>query len=200
MEVKLEYSRVIEQEPKKSPHVEVKPMVNDQERSFIRFIRDRVLPDRGARAILKRVLRGDPRFTVQAMKFVAPFRPKPGWDEEAFLLTAALFAFHPVHWEEEDGGKLTGNFGTSMGIFASRAYGGGADRRFTRLVDQGLRSSDNVLRRHLFSMVSLIRKERIPVDWGRFLHDLRHWGSPDRTAQRRWARSYFATLGKRLSD
>lgn len=175
-------------------------MVSEQERNFIGFIRDRVLPSPGARAVLKRALRGDARYAVQAMKFVAPFRPKPGWDEDAFLMTAALYAYHPVYWTPTPEKPYTGNFGSSMGLYASRAYGGGIDRRFTRLVDYGLRSSENTLRRHLFSMVSMIRKDKVPVDWALFLHDLRHWGSSGRWAQRRWARSYYATLGTQLSS
>lgn len=174
-------------------------MVGEQERRFIGFIRDRVLPFPGARSVLKGVLRGDVRYKIQAMKFVAPFGPKPGWDEEAFLISASLYSFHPVYWTPSEEKPYTGNFGASMGLYASRAYGGGADRRFTRLIDQGLRSSETTLRRHLFSMVSMIRKDRIPVDWALFLHDLRRWGGSGRWAQRRWARSYYATLGTKLS-
>lgn len=170
----------------------------DQETAFIKFIRESVLPSPRSRAVLKRTLRGDPRFIIQALKFVAPFQPRPGWDEEAFILTAALYSLHPLAIQPTEEKPHTPNFGASFGTFASRTYGAGPDRRFVRLIDVGLRSSENALRRHLFSMVMFLRKESIPVDWAKFLHDIRHWGHPGRWAQRRWARSFYATLDTRL--
>ncbi len=168
------------------------------ERSFISFIREKILPDTGSRAILKRALRGDPRFIASAMKFVAPFHPRPGWDEEAFMIVGGLYAIHPVDWRPTKEKPNTGDFGNSMAIFASQNYGGGSDRRFARLIDVGVRAGYETLRGLLFSMIMLIKRDHVPVDWAQLLHDLRRWDSPDKWVQRRWARSYYATLDRRL--
>lgn len=171
---------------------------NDIERGFVGFVGSKIIPNAGPRAVLKRALRGDPAFAVAAMKFIAPFHPRPGWDEDAFLIVGGLYAIHPMNWTPTQEKPRTGDFGHSMAIFASQNYGGGPDRRFARLIDVGVRSSGDVLRGLLFSMVMLIKKDRVPIDYAQLLHDLRHWESSDRWVQRGWARSYYATLDRRL--
>jgi CRISPR system Cascade subunit CasB len=144
--------------------------------------------DRSALAALRRGLGRPPGEEPSMHRYVAPwYRPEQSrWAEDTYYLVAALFAHHPVSWDERSGPS---NLGASFARLQNA--GGGSpeavERRFASLL--GVDAED--LHLHLRHAVSLLKSQDIPVDWGQLLTDLRWWGHEDRWVQRRWAQAFW---------
>ena len=168
---------------------------------------------RAALATLRRGLGKAPGQAPEVFRYVVPALPPGDLDDQQeadYYLVAALFALHPP----KAGAALDRpDFGAAMRELSQRvttrrrpadapqaAEGGddddsgaldpGVERRMAAL----LAASRDDLPDHLRHAVGLLSThEEIPVGWARLLYDLGRWDSPDRAAQRKWARSFWAS-------
>ncbi len=139
--------------------------------------------DRGALAALRRGL-GQPPGTVADMyRYVVPWLPDdaPRWQEDAYYLVAALFAFHPA---EGGMGNLGDHFARPRDPHGDNTA---IERRFTAL----LAAHPDDLPYYLRQAVSFLRSKEVPVNWDQLLSDIMAWGHPDRYVQKSWARAFW---------
>lgn len=145
--------------------------------------------DTGALAALRRGLGRIPGTAPEMHRYLARWsNGEPSrWREDVFYIVAALFAFHPVHWNREK--EARSNLGDSFARLrhAEDVSEEGVERRFTALLS--VHRED--LHVHLRHAVSLLKSKAIPIDWGRLLDDLKRWGNEDRLIQRNWARAFW---------
>lgn len=143
--------------------------------------------DRGKLAVLRRGMNGEPVSRLQMARFIVPFIPDEVRNtarENAYYLTAALYAFHPSSIE-------TGDMGSHLRLAVSRREDSdAAERRFIRLLSTELPDLDLPLRQ----AVAMLRQTepRTPVNWDQLFRDLNNWGHPEKYVQRRWANSFWA--------
>jgi CRISPR system Cascade subunit CasB len=121
--------------------------------------------------------------------------------EQWYYLVATLFAqWHQSQLGKEEGqetplnsqgreAKSRRNFGESLAelVADNPDQSKSLDRRVVAL----LNSHPDDLPVHLRHMVSLLRGQRVSIDWQVLLADLPRWGYDDRPVQRAWARSYW---------
>lgn len=149
--------------------------------------------DRGALAQLRRGLTREPGSDLAMAPHVTRYIPATAgmWEEAAYYLVAALFAWHPRDWDSADAGER--NLGASFARLAAaegRAEGHAAsiEQRFVAL----LNSHRDDLRVHLRQAVSLLKSKEVPIDWAQLLADVCRWNAPDRSVQRSWAKVFWA--------
>jgi CRISPR system Cascade subunit CasB len=65
----------------------------------------------------------------------------------------------------------------------------GAERRFVQLLD----SDADELAWRLRQIIQLVASKGITLDWPALLDDLLRWGSPYRSVQTRWARTFWSS-------
>jgi len=156
---------------------------------FVAFLRRL---DRKALAELRRSLAFDPGTYPRVFPYVEPFISRES-ERRSFYLLAGLFALHP-----DGGGSLGTDSGsatrkrTSLGevvaqLYAQRDRSRSIEQRFITLLD----ADQDQLPHRLRQMISLLKAEQIPVDWGQLLGDLLYWASERRTVQQRWARDFY---------
>ncbi len=145
--------------------------------------------DTGALAALRRGLGRMPGTTPEMHRYVARWSngESSRWREDVFYIVAALFAFHPIHWNREK--ETLSNLGDSFARLrhADGVSGEGIERRFTGLLSVHMED----LHVHLRHAVTLLKSKDIPIDWVRLLDDLKHWGHEDRFVQRNWAMAFW---------
>lgn len=129
---------------------------------------------RAALAALRRGLGGHPPYEVYRW---LPVGLKP-WQEDAALLVAALFAWHP-----QKGGR--GNLGSAFFRIPDRSDS--VEKRFAAL----LNCHGDDLPAHLRQAVSLLKAKEVPVNWLQLLKDLRNWDRQEHWVQRNWAREFW---------
>jgi len=150
--------------------------------------------DRGALAQLRRGLGGEPGSDLAMAPYVTRYIPAAAgvWEEAAYYLVAALFAWHPVDWAEAEteGHNLGASFArlaVSQGLSEGRI--GSTEQRFVAL----LNSHRDDLYVHLRQAVGLLKSKEVPVDWAQLLADICRWNATDRPVQRAWAKAFWAT-------
>jgi len=147
--------------------------------TYLEGLRD----DRAALAALRRGLGQSPGTAASMYPYVVRWlsQDTPPWQETAYYLVAALFAYHPA-----EGG--TGNMGDH---FARARDPQGDDtaieRRFTALLAAHLDDLDFYLRQ----AISFLKSKEVPISWHQLLSDLLAWDHPDRYVQQRWARAFW---------
>jgi CRISPR system Cascade subunit CasB len=148
---------------------------------YLESLRD----NRAALAALRRGL-GQPSGTVADMyRYVVPWLPgdAPPWQEAAYYLIAALFAYHP-----DAGGA--GNIGAHFARARARDPQGddtAIERRFTAL----LAAHPDDLDPYLRQAISFLKSKEVPINWHQLLSDVLGWGSPSRHVQRQWASDFW---------
>jgi CRISPR system Cascade subunit CasB len=164
--------------------------MTDRESSFVNYLEGLVSQgNRQALAELRRGLSGDPSRALGMYRYVGRFltEGETGWNEQRILLVASLFALYhqgaePVSKESPHG------FGASFRqLFDQTERKPSTEQRFVALVAC---HPDN-LPDHLRHAVTLLRSERVGVDWVQLLSDLRYWSHSGQKVQRRWARQFF---------
>jgi len=138
--------------------------------------------NRGALAALRRGLGQPPGTVAEMYRYVIPFLPddpKP-WQENAYYLVAALYAYHPDATPYGNVGKHLAN---------TRSEGGedALERRFTAL----LAAHADDLPEYLRQAVSFLKSKDQPVNWHQIIRDLQTWGHPDRFVQKQWANAFW---------
>jgi len=142
----------------------------------------------GALAALRRGLGKRPGEAAEAHRYVVPWlapEARP-WQDDAYYLIGALFAWHQGSWPEADG---TGKAPTNLGASFARLRGGsdGIEKRFVAL----LNCHRDDLPNHLRQAVGLLKSKDVPVDWAQLLHDILGWDWESRSVQREWARAFW---------
>jgi len=144
--------------------------------------------DRGVLAVLRRGLGYPPAQDVDMYRYVARFVPdeiRGKEREKIYYLVAALYAFHPLNTDENL------NFGNHMAIAASQMGDStSTERRFTVLLNADVADLEGYLRQAVSFLKS--RETPVKVNWNNLFTDLKFWGSPNKTVQRRWANSFWA--------
>jgi CRISPR system Cascade subunit CasB len=146
--------------------------------------------DRAALAALRRGLGKRPGEAPEMFPVLIPLLPYGRlrqWDERCAYTIAALFAMHPVSWDDAEDGRWRRNLGASLRRLREATDSDGPERRMTAL----LNSDGDNLPEHLRGIVALLRGKDVPVDWQQLAYDLRDWGRSDRRVQRRWAEAFW---------
>lgn len=151
-------------------------------------------PDLAALATLRRGLGRDPAGVLHLYRVLGRFVPDGERDADRYLMVAALFGSHPLHWPGRWNRPRQTNLGASFARFwaqqrADNPDATGPERRFVALLDTDADDLADALRH----AVSLLRADQVPVDWLRLLRDLRGWDRVDRRVQRDWARSFWSS-------
>jgi len=160
----------------------------EKEYPFVNYLEGR-REDRGMLAALRRGLGRPPGTATEMYRYVVPWlsADAPPWQENAYYVIAALFAYHPA----------AGGHGNMGGHFARARQQSGDDtaleRRFTAL----LAAHPDDLDFYLRQAISFLKSKEIPVDWNQLLRDVFQWGHPDRYVQQQWARAFW---GRTTSD
>ncbi len=152
-------------------------------------------PNRAALAALRRGLGKPPGEAAEMFPYVAPWicESAATWEEASYYLVASLFALHPLPWPDNDGAPpQSRDFGVSMAALISKRPDRleAVERRFVALLNAHQEDIGNHLRRN----VALLKAAEIPVDWAQLLSDLLAWDRPQRSVQRRWARSFWTIV------
>jgi CRISPR type I-E-associated protein CasB/Cse2 len=168
--------------------------ITERDRRFAAYLEG--LPDRhdgrAAMAALRRALGRSPGQVPEADRCILhwlPTEPLPWqlWEETAYYLVAALFAWHQIPWHQAEGEKGLTNFGASMRVLADKLQSGGPERRLVAT----LACSPEELPDHLRHVVSLLKSKTIGIDWPQLLADICHWDNEDRRVQSEWARAFW---------
>lgn len=152
---------------------------------FLEAISARMEADTAVRAALKRSLDGTLEHRQAIYPYVLPLLGdlKP-YQQEPFLLVAALYALYPTSIEREK--RL--RFGRSCAWLENASSSKGPERRFKALLDT--EGADLVV--PLSALIRLMKSKSIDVDFVSLLSDLQWWDHPDKWVQDRWARDYWA--------
>jgi CRISPR system Cascade subunit CasB len=146
--------------------------------------------DRAALAALRRGLGKDPGTVAEMHRYVVPWLPAgcSRFQEDAYYLVAALFAWHQGSWRREEGPPAAAtNLGASFARLAESVESDSVERRFVAM----LNCHRDDLPTHLRHAVGLLKSHEIPIDWGQLLGDIQNWGLESRGVQRSWARSFW---------
>ncbi|RJQ05536.1 MAG: type I-E CRISPR-associated protein Cse2/CasB [Bacillota bacterium] len=182
------------------------------ERAFVSFLEDIVgagtAPDGGTRAprqraaaaALRRGL-GKPAGTVAEMyPYVEPWlSPSTEASKKVpYYTVAALLAWHPLCWHDDDEPASPSNLGASFArlVAVDRDAEAAVERRFVTLLDT--RSED--LPQALRQAVGLLRSRGVAINWTQLLADLECWDRETREVQRRWARAFWGGGSRANSD
>lgn len=147
--------------------------------------------DRAALAALRRGLGKDPGTVAEMHRHVVPWLPAGAspWQEDAYYVLAALFAWHQGSWHRQDGDRKATNLGASFARLAAGVEGDRVERRFVAL----LNCHRDDLSTHLRHAVGLLKSAEVPIDWSQLLRDIQNWGMESRPVQRGWARAYWGS-------
>lgn len=158
--------------------------MTDKTYPFIDYLTDLAQrEDRGALAALRRGLGHPPGTTFEMYPYVSPWLPNdaPRWREDAYFLTASLFALHPAA-----GGS--GNMGSHFaGTRDKDSDNTAVERRFANL----LAAHQEDLPVHMRQAVSYLRSKEMPINWHRLFTDIQQWGHPSGYVQKEWARAFW---------
>lgn len=147
-----------------------------------RFISRLERLDASGRARLKRSVGRPPGEAREALglfySLLPPGVPEP--QEADYFLLATLYPLAD--------GAGQGDLGAALRRARGSANAKGLDRRITSLLD----ADREQLPFRLRQAVQYLRSRRVRVNWPALLQDILLWTHPERTVQRRWARSYFA--------
>lgn len=118
-------------------------------------------------------------------------------DERVFLMTAALFAFHPKSFGNEQTASRHRNLGESLRMLGEAMSSGTGPElelpdSLKRRVEAMLGAPRDEVFGHLRQMVSLLKTKEVPVDWAQLLFDLTRWDRAGRPVQWEWSRAFFA--------
>jgi len=153
-----------------------------QTQPFITYL-ESLRDDRAALAAMRRGMGQPPGTAASMYPYVVRWLSDdaPPWQEGAYYLAAALFAYHPAA-----GGM--GNMGSHFARTRDPQGDNTAiERRFTAL----LAAHSDDLDFYLRQAVSFLRSKEVPVNWNQLLTDLLAWGHPNRYVQKQWARAFW---------
>jgi CRISPR system Cascade subunit CasB len=145
--------------------------------------------DRAALAALRRGLGRQPGEAAEPYRVLLSLMPfnAPRWQEDACLLIAGLFAWHPRPWTAPSSVGGPSNLGASLRMHADQNPGGGPERRLVA----ALNAESEDLPSHLRHLVGLLRASDTSVDWAQLLRDVQDWSAESRHVQRDWARAFW---------
>lgn len=109
-------------------------------------------------------------------------------DEEELWFIAAALRFCG---RNSISGVSEGNLGDFGWTLRKIRSGDSFDQRVGALLDCRYRKGDRVLADRLRQMVKLAEIEQVGIDWPVFTMDLLRWEDPERSTQKKWARSYY---------
>lgn len=117
---------------------------------------------------------------------VLPYKIAP--DEEELWFVAAMIRFYSrcsipgIHEANNN------DFGWTLRKIRN---GDSFDQRVRALLDCRYQKGDRVLADRLRHMVKLAEIKQVGINWPVFTMDLLHWEDPERSTQKKWARSYY---------
>lgn len=170
----------------------------DQANRFLRSLHQRLENDKGAQAVLKRALSGEPRHLRNTRPIVMPYLPPvKDWQESIWIQVACLSVYYEQPLRENQH-----NFGESCRQLALQTASGddplskGVQRRFQALLDTALTDI-------WIPLTALIRQMKaqksglITVDYSLLIYELGQWDHPEQYIQDHWAKAFWkATFPK----
>jgi CRISPR system Cascade subunit CasB len=164
--------------------------MTERESAFVGYLESLVAQgNRQALAELRRGLSGEPGHMLGLYRYVGRFlaEGETGWNEQRFLLVSSLFALYHQGSETVSKSPPQG-FGASFRqLYVQTDRRPSVERRFLSLIA----CHPDSLPDHLRHAITLMRSERVGVDWAQLLSDLRYWSHAEQRVQRRWARQFF---------
>lgn len=114
--------------------------------------------------------------------------------EPVAFLVASLLAQYSTATIRAKGHRGPGDFGASWKRAITGTDSDSIKRRFHILLDSEYdpNTGDGDLPYRLRQMVRYAASKGVGVDWAQLLLDLKFWNHPEKRAQKRWARSFFA--------
>jgi CRISPR system Cascade subunit CasB len=158
---------------------------------FFASLRLRIDKDTGAKADLKRALSGEDRHLRNAYALVLPYLGDIEWQQDVWILVAALSAYYPQDIRPEQR-----NFGFSCRNIDPSNDSRGADRRFRALLDTSLTD----IRSPLTNLVRQMKSKGIRIDYPQLLTDLLQWEHSNQYIQDRWARTFWGAASPEKRD
>jgi len=152
--------------------------------SFFSALERKASTDSSVVATLRRCMTADrPELHAPAFPLVEPLlRGEPAYTRPMAYLAAACWASAV---RQGRGRPLA--LPEALRQMAESAKG--AERRFVQLLD----SDADELAWRLRQIIQLVASKRITLDWPALLDDLLRWGSPYRSVQTRWARTFWGS-------
>ena len=144
---------------------------------FVNYLSRLAEQDRGAMAALRRGLRRPPGEEPAMYPFVIPWLHEytSPWARDVHFIVASLFASYPA------AARAKGNMGAHWHTLVQVKQV--PERRFVAL----LNTSPNRLPTRLRESVTLLRSNKVPINWSQMYHDLIRWDHPTRYIQGEWA-------------
>lgn len=164
----------------------------ERQLAFVEHLESLVVSqDRAALAALRRGLGKDPGTVAEMHRHVVPWLPAGAspWQEDAYYVVAALFAWHQGSWHRGDDDAKVTNLGASFARLAASVESDSVERRFVAI----LNCHGDDLSTHLRHSVGLLKSNELPIDWSQLLSDIQNWGLESRPVQRGWARAYWGS-------
>lgn len=144
---------------------------------------------RAALADLRAGLTFTPGGRARMARYVGPWLVHSPTENRWLYVVAALLAMSP----ENRGGGLSVSMGAAFRtLYERRDSSPSVEQRLLALLS--CRSS--ALPVHLRGAVSLLDSNDVQLDWSVLLHDLLHWGDPERSVQDRWLRQYYSAASR----
>jgi CRISPR type I-E-associated protein CasB/Cse2 len=149
---------------------------------------DPVSPNRAALSHLRRGLEAPLDYTLGRVGWL--FHRVPESKDDLWLrcavLASGLFA-----WVKGDSAQSASvNFGEAFGTGLTLEQKQQRDKRFIDLLDTDTEELPYKLRQAM----TLIARDRVPLDWVLLIRHLAHWSNPDRWVQIQWARGYWSVV------
>ncbi|MDG2991566.1 type I-E CRISPR-associated protein Cse2/CasB [Candidatus Synechococcus calcipolaris G9] len=155
--------------------------------------------NKGARAALKNVLKGDTKHLIDTYSTVLKplqdvgidYQPEQPSDKgRLWIFVAGLFAHYPQPIEQ----KYRGNFGNSCWLLQQEIRrknpdAKGIERRFHSLLDTDL----GYLQSPLSALLRQMKAKDVVVNYPKLIADLHWWDRADKRVQDQWARAFWMT-------
>lgn len=153
---------------------------------------------RGTLAALRRGLMLDEEHLYELYGYLPPSFLSglaPG-EERLYLMLAALFAYHPAYFSDDELKERHRNLGESLRLLAQAKQPEPQNddelpESLKRRMEGLLAAPRDEVFGHLRQIISLLKSEEIKVDWAQLLRDLHDWEWPNRPVQWDWSRSFY---------
>ena len=152
---------------------------------FIKYLQE--WEDSRQRNVLANLRRGAgkiPGTEPTMYPYIVPWidRNMQQWEEEAYYLIAALFAFHPKS-------TTKGNLGQHFALTDPSGSNEAIERRFALL----LNTHADDLYAYLYRAISFLKAKDVPINWLQLFEDIQKWEEPETRScvQKGWAMGFW---------
>ena len=173
----------------------------DQANRFLSKLHHGIEDDKGAQAVLKRALSGEPHHLIKTRAIVMRYLPQvDDWKESIWIRVACLSVYYeqPVRENQHNFGESCRQLAllTNPGSDPNDPLSKGVQRRFQALLDTALTDIWTPLTA-LIRQMKAQKSSSIMVNYPRLMYELGQWDHPDQYIQDHWAKAFWkATFPK----